>query len=992
LNKQNINPDQTADEISRSLAAGNQKQLASACLAALEVDPEDVRALRVLGELMRKQGKFPQALKLLDRAALLAPDDAAALVALGESLLDEGSLDAALAVLRRASSLAPDDASVCRHTGRVLHRMARYEEALAVTEHGLKKSPHDAGLILLSGQILIGLQRLTEAKQRLKKAEEAMPEDIWPHLGIALIHFLQGELLEGFAAYRWRKKLPECQPRKFSQPYWWGGDAVGKTILVYAEQGLGDALHFARYLPLLVGKGARVLLICDPILHPLLRGMEGVTLVQPNVRPEFDCHVSLLDLPDLFGTRLDTIPAAIPYLHAPQNRHLPPPLPGCRLRVGIVWAGNPKHNNSRNRDCAVEQFLPLAGRHGVEVFSLQIGEIGAVLTACGGDVLITPLGSHLKDMGVTAAVMAELDLIITVDTAAAHLAGALGRPVWLLLPYAPDWRWMLGRDDTPWYPAMRLFRQPQPNDWDSVFENVGQALDALLNNKPGKGVVAPEAMEQARQIRDRATARYNSGNLPGAKTLLRSALRLNPLDPSLWNNMGIFMRESKHGLAAEACYRRALDCGGEADAGLRSNLGNALNDLDRCDEAIASHELALAMNKDAPLFLQNLGVALRGAGRHTDAVKVYDRLLEKLPNHHDARWDRSQSLLTLGRFAEGWRDYESRWKLKEAGSYPRKGPRWNGEPFAGKTLILIAEQGFGDTLLAARFLPQVKKLGGRVLLECQPEVMRLPGKNNWVDGMFAKGTRPPEPYDFQLPMMSLPGLFVQDAADIPQMPYLAADPAGHAMFANLLNPQNSLGAKSCAPSSSVRPEPVEGLGVTGEVVRQAHHERPNGLSGLKKEPRQLNVGIVWSGSVTFKGNAYRAVGLEHFLRFAAVPGVRLFSLQKGPPHEELKKLGLQSMVTDLSPLLLDFECTAAALEMLDLVIMTDSATAHLAGALGRPVWVLLGSRPYWLWGSGEHTPWYPSMRLLRQRKVGDWEELFGRTEGELREWAENKSL
>ena len=487
-----MNQDQTADEISRSLAAGNQKQLANACLAALQADPDDVRALQVLGDLMRKQARFPQAIKLLDKAVLLATDDIAALVALGESLFDAGSLDAALAVLRRASALAPDNAIVCRHTGRVLHRMARYEEAFAVAELGLKKSPGDADLLLLSGQILIGLQRFTEARQRLAKAGEIMPEDPWPHLGMTLIHMLQGELLEGFAEYRWRKKLPECQPRKFPQPYWWGGDAVGKTILVYAEQGLGDVLHFARYLPLLVGKGARVLLACETVLHPLLREMEGVMLVQANVRPEFDCHVSLLDLPDLFGTRLDTIPASTPYLHAPKNHHLPPPSPGCRLRVGIVWAGNPKHNNSRNRDCAVEQFLPLAGHRGVEIFSLQVGEPGAALASCGGDALITPLGPHLRDMGVTASIMAELDLVITVDTAAAHLAGALGRPTWLLLPYAPDWRWMLGRNDTPWYPGMRLFRQPAPNDWDSVFAEVGIALDALLQNKNAQeGAVAP---------------------------------------------------------------------------------------------------------------------------------------------------------------------------------------------------------------------------------------------------------------------------------------------------------------------------------------------------------------------------------------------------------------------------------------------------------------------------------------------------------------------
>ena len=930
--------EQKNDEIARALAAGDHKALAAASLKVLEADPEDVRALGVLGELMRKQGKFAQAVKLLDRAVSLAPQAVVLQGALGEALLEAGELESALAVLRRAAALAPDDAAVCRHAGRVLQRLGRYEEALAAVECGLGKSPRNAHLLLLSGQIMIGLQRMDEAKQRLKLAMQLVPEDPWPHLGLALIHMLRGELARGFAEYRWRQKLPECQPRKFPQPAWLGGDAMGKTILVYAEQGLGDVLHFARYLPLLAAKGARVLLICDATLHPLLRRMEGVTLVQPHVKQEFDCHASLLDLPDLFGTTLENLPARVPYLQASSQRRLPPPLPGTRLRVGIVWAGNPKHNNTRNRDCTVERFLPLAGRNGVEMFSLQVGKAAAALHACGGDVLVTPLGPHLTDMDVTASALAELDLLITVDTAVAHLAGALGRPVWTLLQYAPDWRWMLGRDDTPWYPTMRLFRQPASRDWESVFVAVEKAFDELLKARNPLAAPSGETMAQARQLRDRAIAAHEGGNNQGARALQRDALRLNPLDPGMWNNMGIYLREEKHFLAAEVCYRRGLACGGGKDAGLRTNLGNALNDLDRCAEAVACHEASLAQSA-TPLALQNLGVSLRGAGRHEEAVKVYDKVIEAAPDNFNARWDRSQSLLALGRFEEGWRDYESRWKLKDAGPYPRKGPRWEGKPFKRKTLVLAAEQGFGDTLLAARFLPQVKRLGGRVLLECQPELMRLLGKTGWVDGMFAKGTPPPEPYDFQLPMMSLPGLFVPDAAAIPHKPYLKADPAGHAMFANL----------------------------------------------LKKEPGRLNVGIVWSGSVTFKGNAYRAAGLESFLRFAAVPGVRLFSLQKGPPHEELKKLGLPSLVTDLSPLLLDFECTAAALEMLDLVIMTDSATAHLAGALGVPVWVLLGSRPYWLWGEKDETSsWYPSMRFLRQRATGDWEELFARAEGELR--------
>ena len=488
MSKKTQSPVPNIDANHHSHEAIDPKSLADACLAVLESDPGNLRALRELGGLMRKQGKLPQSISLLDRAALLAPEDSSTFVALGEALLDKRSLDAALAVFRRAATLAPDDATAWRHIGRVLHRMARYEEAIAVTEHALKKTPQDANLVLLSGQILISLQRLDSAMQRLQAAAKAMPEDPWPHLGIALVHLLRGELPKGFAAYRWRKKIPGFQQPKFAQPAWFGGDAVGKTILVYAEQGLGDVLHFARYLPLLVAKGAHVLLACEATLHPVLRGMDGVTLMQPNVRAQFDCHVSLLDLPDLFGTRLENIPVALPYLHAPKDRLLPASLPGCRLRIGIVWAGNTMHNNARNRDCTAEHFLSLAGHRGVELFSLQVGAAGAALAACGGDVLITPLGPQLHDMGVTAAILAELDLLITVDTAAAHLAGALGRPTWLLLSYAPDWRWILGRDDTPWYPGMRLFRQSQPDDWDSVFEVMGQALDKLLQEKQGQNI------------------------------------------------------------------------------------------------------------------------------------------------------------------------------------------------------------------------------------------------------------------------------------------------------------------------------------------------------------------------------------------------------------------------------------------------------------------------------------------------------------------------
>jgi hypothetical protein len=272
-------------------------------------------------------------------------------------------------------------------------------------------------------------------------------------------------------------------PREFRQPLWDGSRLAEKTILLHAEQGLGDTIQFIRYAPLVKQRGGTVIVECDNSLMRLFRSCPGIDLLvaERSSLPPFNLHAPLMSLPYILKTCLNTIPASIPYLHAgdepdsPLNAILK--AHDGQRRIGIVWAGSPKHQNDANRSCPLIHFQRLTEVEDVALFSLQKNEkeTGLTLKESGLNQVIN-LSPFLSDFADTAAAIMKLELVITVDTAVAHLAGALGKPVWVLLPFAPDWRWLLNREDSPWYPTMRLFRQRAPEDWESVFERVVSAL------------------------------------------------------------------------------------------------------------------------------------------------------------------------------------------------------------------------------------------------------------------------------------------------------------------------------------------------------------------------------------------------------------------------------------------------------------------------------------------------------------------------------------
>jgi hypothetical protein len=337
------------------------------------------------------------------------------------------------------------------------------------------------------GLALRDLGRNEDALACFDKTLAEQPDNVDCLWDRALSQLLLGDLENGFVQYEWRWHLSYNPPRGFAQALWDGGDLTGKTILLHHEQGFGDSLQFIRFVPAVKARAkggeCTVVVECQPELARLFETVDGVDEVVPSgeALPAFDVYAPLMSLGSILGVTEATIPADVPYLGvpegvAPRAAEQVAAAGKKAFTVGISWGGKPTHRNDHNRSCSFSHFLDLAGVPGTRFVSLQKGDKVREMAEQACPALVADVGSVLGDFADTAAVIEALDLVITVDTAVAHLAGALGRPCWVLIPFAPDWRWMTGRDDSPWYPSLKLFRQTAPGDWDGVFDAVAKAL------------------------------------------------------------------------------------------------------------------------------------------------------------------------------------------------------------------------------------------------------------------------------------------------------------------------------------------------------------------------------------------------------------------------------------------------------------------------------------------------------------------------------------
>jgi tetratricopeptide (TPR) repeat protein len=933
-----------------------------------------------LGAMLNEAFRRHQAGRLIDAETLYRqilafdPGHADALHLLGVIAHQRGRNDRAIDLIRTAIGIHAEAEPYYTNLASALHDLGRFAEAETICHAAIVVEPSEAEAYFNLGNSLKELAKLDGALVAYDIAIRLRPDFAEAHYNESFVHFLSGDFARGWEKFewRWRGGSTILRPRPFAEPNWHGEDIAGRTILLHAEQGMGDTIQFCRYAALVAQRGGRVVLEAPRSLLRLLSGLKGPErlIAAGDPLPAFDLHCPLMSVPGLLAVRVETIPAAQPYLRAGEDAvaRWKDRLGPSGFKIGIVWQGNPTAAIERGRSAPLACFAPLARLPGVRLISLQKTHGLDQLDHLPPGMSVETLGADF-DAGPdafvdTAAVMMSLDLVVTVDTAAGHLAGALGRPAWLALQAVPHWVWMLGREDSPWYPSVRLFRQSERGNWDEVFDRMAAVLSARL--APAGGPPGGAASRWRATIDD-AFRHHQAGRLEDAERRYRQILASDPGHADALHLLGLIAHQRGRNDHAVALIGKAIGIDATAavfhfnlatalhglgrladaatsgrtairlqpdDAEAHTNLGNFLRDLGMLDGAFAAQRRAVCLKPDLAEAYSGLGKALKSLRNLDGALAAYQTAIHLRPDYGEAHCNESFVHFLRGDLARGWPKYEWRWRGGSKTLTPVNflQPPWDGGDLAGRTILLHAEQGMGDTIQFCRYAALVAARGGRVVLVAPRPLLRLLAGLRGVDHLVSAGDPLPA-FDAHCPLISLPGLFGTTVDTIPApVPYLQADDVAIARWRDRLGP-----------------------------------------SGFK-------VGIAWQGGPAARE---RSAPLACFAPLAAVQGVRLISLQKTHGLDQLDHCPSGMVVETLGADFDDgadaFVDTAAVMMSLDLVITVDTAIGHLAGALGRPVWLALPVVPHWVWMlERDDSPWYPSARLFRQQERGQWDELFAR--------------
>ena len=982
----------------QALQLHRQGQLASAQWAyeaVLKQQPHHFDALQLLGALAGQSNKPALAAELLGRALAIHPGSAHTHTNLAIALLELNRREEALSSCDRAIAQQPDFADAHTNRGLALLSLGWVEEALACHEQAIAIKPDYADAHSNRGAALYELKRWDDALASYDQAIAINPHHANARFNKSLILLVCGQFVPGWEQYAWRLKVQK-QARTFQQPVWTGAENLhGKTILLHGEQGLGDSIQFCRYAKLVQQLGARVLLEVPAQISALLRDLPGVDLLLETGEPlpPFDCHCPLLSLPLVFRTELHSIPSPGPYLHsrADKRSQWRQRLGEKKnLRVGLVWRGNPAHVNDLQRSLPLAELLPHLPS-AIDYVSLQKNLSAAELQLLGGSN-IQHVGEQLRDFSDTAALCDLLDIVLAVDTSVAHLAAAMGKATWILLPYAPEWRWLLDRSDSPWYATATLYRQTERRAWKPVLERVAHDLQQVhhsantfqqgrelhrqgqlerakacfqqvLQREPthvealhwlgvlalqcGHHAQALEWMDRALAINPaHAQAQFHRGmvflalgQLEQALGSLEQSLSLQAENEQAHFYRGVVLHRLSRVEQAIAAYDQAIAHKPD-HARAFNNRGLALQKLLRLEEALASYDQAIAIAPDFAEAHSRRGVTLVKCNQLEPALRSFDRAIALDPDYHETWFNKAMALLIGGQWEQGWQLYEWRWKGERAASAPGpfQQPLWLGaENLAGKTILLIAEQGLGDCIQFCRYARLVKQRGARVLLQVPTPLLALLRGLDGVDVLVEQGAPLPV-FDYYCPLLSLPLAFKTGLHSIPDPgPYL------HSRADKRLAWQHTLGEK--------------------------------------KKPR---VGLVWRGRAEFQNDYNRSLPLPLLLQHLPAD-VDYVSLQKDVTEADRQLLQGRA-IPHYGELLHDFSDTAALCDLVDLVLTVDTSVAHLAAAMGKTTWIVLPYAPDWRWLlNRDDSPWYPSARLYRQTQPGQWGPVLERVAPDLQQ-------
>ena len=973
--------------------------------AAIERTPGRFELWNNLGTALKESGRFADALAALRRSLILAPTSAETYNNLGAVYQFQGAGPIAADCYRQAIALDPGLCAAHTNLGNVAADRGQAKTAIAHYEQVLEIDP-------------------TSAEANYNRSLELIRSGRWT---------------EGWNSYHWRWKRNVLR-RKIPGPEWNGEDLSTRTILVYAEQGIGDEIMFASCLPEVIERSRACLIECDPRLVGLLgRSFPRATVVARPLpiddaggSPRFDVHAAMGSLPKFFRTDEAEFPCRGGYLSVDvdaveQWRTRFDEL-GESLRIGLSWRGGAEPDARRKRSTRLEQWQPILSLPGITFVNLQYGDcrddLAGVKSALGVTVHDWPDADPLTDLDNFADQIAALDLVISVDNSTVHMAGALGTPAWTLLPVASDWRWMLDREDSPWYPSMRLFRQSTPGNWDNVFARLVRELCTRFSPREGSGNHTRRAITVDGSAADSQFRRGNAllaeGSPAEALPCYQRAVLLRPGEADYRINLAnTCVALGKIDEAIES-YEWALKLDSRYDAEIHINLGHVLKSRGRFAEALAHYEFARGHRPASGELPASLGFVLQALGRKPDAEREYRRALELDPKCADAH----NNLATLL--------HENR-QLDDAAEHYRQAIRLQGDSADTRCNLglLLTEQRQLDEA-ADSFDCALALAPDHVEAKFYRGVLRLLRGNfsgGWPDYDCRWQRETTQSQRLEIPHWTGTPLTVERL-----LIYAEQGVGDQVLFASCL-PDVLERASRCVvecdarlvplfsrsfPAARIVPEPSRGqprdtslLNETdfavavgdlpglfrlsenafprhnGYLVPQAtfcRHWRDR-LADMGPGPK---IGISWRGGCDPEDRQRRSTRLDQWAAvFDALPEAVFVNLQYGETADEVRavksKHAARLYDCPRADSLEDLDQFAALLSSLDLVVTVDNTTAHLAGALSVPVWTLLQFASEWRWLiTRDDSPWYPSMRLFRQSASGHWDDVLRSVRQKLR--------
>ncbi len=1029
---------------------------------------EEFKLLLILGKAESLNGNYDAAIEVYSKANSIKQNSVEVIFSLGVISQKNGNNEEAIKYFKKVIEIKSDLPEAFYNLGNICRLSNKYEEAEAYYKKCLKLSSQNADCLYNIGVVSEKQFKYKEALEYYNKAIALNPNFVDAHWNKALLLLLFGSYKEGWREYEWRLRMKKHRRNELNFQYWNGENLNGKKLLVYDEQGFGDTFHFMRFVSLLKRKySVAVSFECKKEIYPLFKNdinfsNHYIREEKKYLNDEFDFKVSLLSLPSLLNINEDDMCVAESYIEV-DAQNFSVKLKGTnKIKLGFVWSGNTEHQNDEFRSIQIEQLLQVFESQKMQLYSLQkrdktddkidrLFELNNVID----------LNNRIKDFHDTAEIISQLDLVVTVDTSVAHLAGAMMKPVWILLPANPDWRWGLNGETTFWYSTAKLFRQNYLGDWNEVFNVIKKELinfesedkktDYVQMVEKAVKLFNNSGFNEAAEIFENIVKNYGSEKivlnnlamcyqktglfnkavkkcnesiklyadyLPAYSTLainyfylgqkdkavriLILALNKNPKDRDiLFNLANIYHRTEEPELAekyyeqlymlgkqsveliynyalllieknnyekaksildkgeieypeepqllfltgniekhferfknAELIYSKVIELSPDyIDAYL--NLANTFYLMRDLNSAFEIYSLLKSKNIDDARIDYSLGVLSLEKNKYEIAEGYFREAIAKNTDNPDFHVALAEILFSIGDYKTGWEEFDWRYKRKEFQNKKIILPNKLSD-LAEKNILIYEEQGIGDTFQFIRFAKKIKTKNNKITFAARKDVQKLIEELEYIDAVVDRDFVS-DKFDYMFPLVSLGKFFVSDIRNI------------------------------------------------GRTKKYININNIN-LRNIRKT-NNINIGICWRGNSFPVHNRKRHTELADFVKLFDIDSTAFFCLQKDITIDEKNVLRNFDNVTDLSSQLKDFNDTAAFCSQMDLIISVDTAVLHLTAAMGKTAWALLTFSPDWRWQiKSDKSPWYPTMKLFRQKIIFEWDNVFDNIKEELKNY------